>query len=164
MLGANTRKKYQWEKVLSGAWYFFLRKKYHIFYLKNKYPFGTFSNRYSFLYIRKKYHTILVVIGKKHIKLVIWLMKVKGGILTNALIFGAFKKNAYVRQSISRPMRIEVRQNLFTIKLFLRGDFLPIMSKSIQIWDPFFPLVFPKESESLKFWTSKFGKSGKKDV
>ena len=27
----NTRKKYQWEKVPSGVWYFFLRKKYHIF-------------------------------------------------------------------------------------------------------------------------------------
>ena len=93
MLRANTRKKYQWEKVLSGAWYFFLRKKYHIFYLKNKYPIGTFSNRYIFLYITKKYHNIVSGIGKKHIKLVIWLMKFRGGILTKALIFGPFKKN-----------------------------------------------------------------------
>ena len=33
------RKKYQWEKVPSGVWYFFLRKKYHI---------GTFSYWYFF--------------------------------------------------------------------------------------------------------------------
>ena len=52
------RKKYQWEKVPSGVWYFFLRKKYHI---------GTFSYWYIFLYNRKKYHNISIVIGKSTI-------------------------------------------------------------------------------------------------
>ena len=33
---------------------------------------------------------------------------------------------------------------------FLRGDFTPFISNSFQIWDPFFPLFFPKDSESLK--------------
>ena len=35
-------------------------------------------------------------------------------------------------------------------KHFLRGDFTPFMSKSFQIWDHFFPLHFPKDSENLK--------------
>ena len=37
----NTRKTYQWEKVPSGVWYFFLRKMYHN---------GTFSYWYIFPY------------------------------------------------------------------------------------------------------------------
>ena len=34
---------------------------------------------------------------------------------------------------------------------FYHGDFLPFMSKSFQIWDHFFPLLFPKNSKPLKF-------------
>ena len=38
-----------------------------------------------------------------------------------------------------------------SVKNFLcRGDFTPIMSKSFQIWDHFFSLLFPKDSENLK--------------
>ena len=33
---------------------------------------------------------------------------------------------------------------------FRRGDFTPFMSKSFPIWDNFFPLFFPKNSENLK--------------
>ena len=33
---------------------------------------------------------------------------------------------------------------------FLHGDFTPFMSKSAQIWDHFFPLLFPKDSENPK--------------
>ena len=29
------------------------------------------------------------------------------------------------------------------------GDFTPFMSKSFQIWDPFYPLLFPKDSKDL---------------
>ena len=36
---------------------------------------------------------------------------------------------------------------------FLRGNFTPFIRKSFQIWDHFFPLLFPKDSKSLK-WTS----------
>ena len=32
----------------------------------------------------------------------------------------------------------------------MRGDFTPFMSKSFQIWDHFFPLLFPEDSENLK--------------
>ena len=66
-------------------------------------------------------------------------------------------------QSISWPMRIMhqykkillVRQNLPQKKIwkktfFLRGNFTPFISKSFQIWDHFFPLLFPKYSENLK--------------
>ena len=34
-------------------------------------------------------------------------------------------------------------------KLFLCGNFTTLRRKFIQIWDHFFPLVFPKDSESL---------------
>ena len=32
---------------------------------------------------------------------------------------------------------------------FWRGDFTTLMSKSFQIWDHFFPLLFPKDAEYL---------------
>ena len=32
----------------------------------------------------------------------------------------------------------------------LFGDFRPLPNKNVQIWDYFFPLLFPKDSESLK--------------
>ena len=32
----------------------------------------------------------------------------------------------------------------------MRGDFKPFISKNVQILDHFFPLLFPKDSESLK--------------
>ena len=35
-------------------------------------------------------------------------------------------------------------------KLFLRANCKPFTSKSIQIWDHFLSLLFPKDSESLK--------------
>ena len=36
------------------------------------------------------------------------------------------------------------------IFFFCRGDFRPFLSKIVQIWDYFFPLLFPKQSEYLK--------------
>ena len=76
------------------------------------------------------------------------------------LNFWICKKNnpAYGRQRISRPMRIVAsipktillkRQNSSKIKLFLRCDFTPFLRKSIQIWDHFFQLVFPNDSENI---------------
>ena len=32
----------------------------------------------------------------------------------------------------------------------MRGDFRPLPNKNVQILDHFFPLLFPKDSESLK--------------
>ena len=32
----------------------------------------------------------------------------------------------------------------------MRGDFTPFISQSFQMWDHFFPLLFPKDVESLK--------------
>ena len=37
-----------------------------------------------------------------------------------------------------------------TKKLILRGDFRPLPNKNVQMLDHFFPLLFPKDSESLK--------------
>ena len=45
-------------------------------------------------------------------------------------------------------------------KLFLRGDFIPLPSKTVQFWDHLSPTLFPKDSESLKIWTSDSGKWG----
>ena len=43
-----------------------------------------------------------------------------------------------------------VRQNQQKKNFFLRGDFRPLPNKNVQIWDHFFPLLLPKDSESLK--------------
>ena len=43
---------------------------------------------------------------------------------------------------------------------FCCGAFTPFMSKSFQIWDHFFPLLFPKDSENLKsldIWLREVG-------
>ena len=48
---------------------------------------------------------------------------------------------------------------------FCHGNFTPFMSKSFEIWDHFFPLLFPKDSKNLKkfeHWT--LGSWGKKTV
>ena len=37
-------------------------------------------------------------------------------------------------------------------KLFLRGDFRPLPNKNVRMLDHFFPLIFPKDSESLKIF------------
>ena len=79
------------------------------------------------------------------------------------------KKNpTYGRQSISWPMRMVapipeillVRQNSPKNDLFLCGNFTPFISKSFQIWDHFFPLLFHKNSKNLKsldIWLREVG-------
>ena len=49
-----------------------------------------------------------------------------------------------------------------TKKLFLRGDFRPIPNKNVQMLDHFFPLLFPKDSESLKILDIRLWKQGGK--
>ena len=48
-----------------------------------------------------------------------------------------------------------IKAKILQKQFFLRRDFTPFISESFQIWDHFFPLLFPKDSESLKFWTFK---------
>ena len=45
---------------------------------------------------------------------------------------------------------------------FRRGDFRPFLSKTVQIWDPFFPLLFPKDSKSLKLLDIQLREKGAK--
>ena len=45
-----------------------------------------------------------------------------------------------------------VRQNRQKKTFFLRGDFRPLPNKHVQMLDHFFPLFFPKDSESLKIF------------
>jgi hypothetical protein len=47
-------------------------------------------------------------------------------------------------------------------KLFLRGDFRPLQNKNVQMLDHFFPLLFPKDSESLKILDIRLQEVGAK--
>ena len=55
-----------------------------------------------------------------------------------------------------------VRQNLPKTNFFLPGDFRPLSNKNVQMWDHFFPLLFPKDSESLKILEIRFREVGAK--
>ena len=71
-----------------------------------------------------------------------------------------FINPAYGRQSIFWPMRIVAtifKESCWKGKIckkkklfFCAGNFTPCVSKSFQIWDPFFPLLFPKDSKNTK--------------
>ena len=47
---------------------------------------------------------------------------------------------------------------------FCYGDCTPFMSKSCQMWDHFFPLLFPKDSKNQKFLDIRLQEVGQKDV
>ena len=47
-------------------------------------------------------------------------------------------------------------------KLFLRGDFRKFLNKNVHVWDHFFPLLFPKDSESLKILDIRLWEVGAK--
>ena len=57
----------------------------------------------------------------------------------------------------SEPIKKSVKQ------IFRRGDFTPFMTKSFPIWDHFFPLLFPKDSENLKSFDTGVLEVGAKD-
>ena len=46
--------------------------------------------------------------------------------------------------------------------LFLRSDLRPLPNKNVPIWDHFFPLLFPKDSESLKILDIRLREVGAK--
>ena len=54
-----------------------------------------------------------------------------------------------------------VRQNQQKKKK-MRGDFRPLSNKNLQMWDHFFPLLFPKGSESLKILDIRLREMGAK--
>ena len=69
------------------------------------------------------------------------------------MIFLVFQKNRVFGYSLSNKTWWKpcfVRQNQQKNNLFLRGDFRQLSNKNVQIWDPFFPLLSPKDSEYLK--------------
>ena len=45
----------------------------------------------------------------------------------------------------------------------MRGDFRPFSDKNVQMLDHFFPLLFPKDSESLKIFDIRLREVGQKD-
>ena len=45
---------------------------------------------------------------------------------------------------------------------FLRGDFRPLPNKNVQMLDHFFPLLFPKDSKSLKICDIRLREVGAK--
>ena len=50
----------------------------------------------------------------------------------------------------------------FVKSIFCRDNFRPILSKKVQIWDHFFPVLFSKDSESLKFLDIRLWEVGAK--
>ena len=55
-----------------------------------------------------------------------------------------------------------VRQNQQKTYFFLPGNFWPFPNKNVQIWDHFFPLLFPKDYEYLKILDIRFWEVGAK--
>ena len=55
-----------------------------------------------------------------------------------------------------------VRQNQQKKLFFLRGDFRPLSNKNVQMLDHFFPLLFPKDSISLKIFDIRLREVGAK--
>ena len=82
------------------------------------------------------------------------------------------KKNpAYGRQRISRPIWIvapitnkasTIRQKIPKTNPFLCGNFTLFIIKSCPIWDCFFPLLLPKDSEALQVLALRLQKVGAK--
>ena len=55
-----------------------------------------------------------------------------------------------------------LRQNQQKKTFFLRGNFRPLPNNNVQILDNFFPLLFPKDSESLKIFDIRLREVGAK--
>ena len=49
-----------------------------------------------------------------------------------------------------RPLNGVNKWQKFLKNFFRRGNFTPFFNKKVQIWDLFFPLLFPKDSKYLK--------------
>ena len=97
---------------------------------------------------------------------------------------GIFWKTEKIIQIIKTQKRIEICQNKrYTLRpevsnpsgsvvstmfckakniFLLFGDFRPLLNKNVQIWDHFFPLLFPKDSESLNILDIRLQKVGAK--
>ena len=57
-----------------------------------------------------------------------------------------------------KPKKTEKSEEIF----FLRGDFRQFPNKNVHIWDHVFPVLFPKDSESLKILDIRLWKVGAK--
>ena len=62
---------------------------------------------------------------------------------------------------LKRPKTEEDRKK-WRKKLFFRGNFRQFSNKNVHIWDHFFPLLFPKDSESLKILVIRLREVGAK--
>ena len=55
------------------------------------------------------------------------------------------------KRRLDGPSKVNKYKNLFKKSCFRRSDFKPFLSKNVQIWNQFFPLLFPKKTKSLNF-------------
>ena len=63
-----------------------------------------------------------------------------------------FTSYMYGQFNLKRPLNgVNKWQKSVKKNFFCRGNFTPFLSKKVQIWDHFFPLLFPKDFEYLKF-------------
>ena len=72
--------------------------------------------------------------------------------------FGHWTSGVGANRRLNRVNEEEkIRKNFFCI-----GNFRPFLSKNVHIWDHFFPLIFPKDSESLIMWDIRLREVGAK--
>ena len=67
-----------------------------------------------------------------------------------------------VRNTDAKKILLSKAKFAHKITLFLRSDFTPFICKSFKIWDHFYLLLFPKDSESLKNLDIRLGEVGAK--
>ena len=61
-----------------------------------------------------------------------------------------------------RPLKGTSKVKKWEKNFFLRGDFRQFSNKNVHIWDHFFPLLFPKDYESLKILDIRLREVGAK--
>ena len=64
--------------------------------------------------------------------------------------FGHLTLGSWGKKTFKWYLKREPLKNKSVKNFFRRGVFRPFLNKNVQIWDQFFPLLFPKNSESLK--------------
>ena len=66
------------------------------------------------------------------------------------------------KRPLNGTSKVNVRQNQQKKKKKMRGEFRPLPNKNVQMLDHFFPLLFPKDSESLKIFDIRLWELGAK--
>ena len=66
------------------------------------------------------------------------------------------------KKTVKKDQKPKKTKKIEEKNFFLRGDFRQFSNKNVFIWDQFFPLLFPKDSESLKILDIRLREVGAK--